>query len=63
MGGYISNTALEIVEVLNLDTNIVETLPGPGFQNLQILKNTKFITETNDNEFIILWIYFQMEKT
>jgi hypothetical protein len=30
MSGQISNIAMEIVEVLDLDANTVGTLPGPG---------------------------------
>jgi hypothetical protein len=30
MGGEISNSSMEVIEVINLDTNTVETLIGPG---------------------------------
>ncbi len=40
MSGEISNTSQEIVEVLNLDTNTVETIPGPGFTT-NIILNTE----------------------
>ena len=49
MGGQISNITTEIVEVLNLDRNTVETLPGPGFYKHYYCKyfnNTKYFTKT-----------------
>jgi len=33
MSGEINNSSQEIVEVINLDTNTVEALTGPGFLN------------------------------
>jgi len=62
LGGQISNIATEIVEVLNLDTNTVETLPGPGFFNCYYCKyfsKTKYFTKNVDtiilNIFIFRW--------
>ena len=33
LGGEISNIALEVIEVIDLDANTVETLTGPGKEN------------------------------
>ena len=38
MGGEINNSSLDIVEVINLDTNAVGTLPGPGLLSQCYLK-------------------------
>lgn len=42
MSGEISDITMEVVEVINLDTNAVETLTGPGLLNSISLHNSLY---------------------